>query len=166
MRTAAIMLVASASLAACVTPRDDAALSLDRNLEKCGFQDIESGADPAEDLANGMVGQAGGHAVPQAFGSYYKVEDCRTGATIGLTKTFTGYTDTGEVKEPDRTAEVEAVRRLLLGGQVKTMSELDKLARSKRISVRSDKGLGKESCGCATYYPELRGDKTEYVPVR
>ena len=159
-------LCATSGLAACVGSQQSAAPSLSRDLPHCGFQDIESGAEPDEKLSNGMVGRAGGYGVPQGFGSYYQVEDCRTGATLDLTKSRTSYADAGEVKAPDRAKEVETVRQILLAGGVQDLAELDQLARRNRISTMAADGPGTESCGCATFYPDLRGGKAPYVIAR
>ncbi|ARJ68490.1 hypothetical protein B0A89_01340 [Paracoccus contaminans] len=113
-----------------------------------------------------MVGRAGGYGVPQGFGSYYQVEDCRTGATLDLTKSRIGYTDAGEVKGPDRAKEVETVRKILLAGRVKDLAALDQLARRNPISTMAADRPGTESCGCAAFYPDLRGGKAPYVTAR
>ncbi|MFV0386184.1 hypothetical protein [Paracoccus sp. (in: a-proteobacteria)] len=157
----ALLLVCSGlALTSCASTRISAA--------DCETAGIHAGKGEPENLKNGFVGQHWGFNFPGSTSATgYNVTYCPTEASLRL------YSSQSEdipdasgswqtVSEPERREQVEDIRQQLLTSKTISLEEIAELAARADVKTGMSQSGEKQSCGCAAFYPDARGEKSAY----
>lgn len=116
---------------------------------------------PRYDIGGGLVANVMSYVAYQPItGSRWIVSDCLTGQLLFVEISEIEYTEAGEIGF-DNIEEFNAFFGHIDGASQHSLSSLQVQASSfglETISTQSDQ----ETCGCAAFYPELKGAETAY----
>lgn len=127
---------------------------------ECAWRDIHLGRPTPTDFGNGLISVGGKPRMvgdDPSEGEYYgmsvvggrEIIECRSGTEITVI-----YYDFPNSAGVSAISFEEALDR----GQIESRSDIHRIA--ERLNLRVDERVqSKEECGCAAYYPEMRGMK-------
>lgn len=151
------------ALAAFLTGTLAAGVGNAQDASECSGSMIHHHWSAPQDYGRGLTIQESGHQGYHGAGPW-------GGTQVAIVECATGRILTISRSETDDTARLvfnhsRRVDRVLRAGlKERDISAFDYLAgRAARMRLKnSSETLGVETCGCAAYYPEMRGDKTAY----
>ncbi|UWQ98340.1 hypothetical protein K3729_12860 [Rhodobacteraceae bacterium S2214] len=154
--------VAIAALAGC---------GINQSPEICEVLDISHRDEAPIDAGAGFVLQEGGYQAGPGGASYLTLNNCTSGEKIRFTYLSYGFEQSntslnGNERDYriDARDELPILKRMILDqARPSTIDEIIGFAEESGMYVwretPEDQSRAEEDCGCALFYPELRGDK-------